>query len=214
MPEGNPMPDIALDTPETGKETLASHVYDQLRQDIISVAIEPGEKLHIRSLCERFDVGLSPMREALSRLSTEGLVAQSDHRGFAVAPMGEQDLVDITRARCWLNELAIRKSIAHGDAAWEEQGKKDRDEFYGKLLKHLRGEPNDIESGTNGMAMARIAEGLVTERPELMLPSNKEGLLRAIEVIYERDRRASMPAIIRARLDEIRRFQNDEPPLA
>src|SRR5258708_36652802 len=35
--------------------------------------------------------------------------------------MGEKDLVDITRARCWLNEVAIRKSIAHGDAAWEEQ---------------------------------------------------------------------------------------------
>src|SRR5205085_6496812 len=83
------MPEIALDSPETAKETLASHVYDRLRQDIISVAIEPGEKLHIRSLCERFEVGLSPMREALSRLSSERLVAQSDHRGFAVAPMGE-----------------------------------------------------------------------------------------------------------------------------
>jgi DNA-binding GntR family transcriptional regulator len=115
------MSETALDNPESAKETLASLVYDRLRQDIISVAIEPGEKLHIRSLCERFEVGLSPMREALSRLSSEGLVAQSDHRGFAVAPMDEEDLVDITRARCWLNELAIRKSIGHGDAAWEEQ---------------------------------------------------------------------------------------------
>ena len=115
------MSDMLPVHPEAGKETLASHVYDRLRQDIISVAIEPGEKLHIRSLCERFDVGLSPMREALSRLSTEGLVAQSDHRGFAVAPMGDEDLVDLTHARCWLNELAIRKSIAQGDAAWEEQ---------------------------------------------------------------------------------------------
>jgi len=105
------MSETALDNPESAKETLASLVYDRLRQDIISVAIEPGEKLHIRSLCERFEVGLSPMREALSRLSSEGLVAQSDHRGFAVAPMDEEDLVDITRARCWLNELAIRKSI-------------------------------------------------------------------------------------------------------
>lgn len=109
-----------LDTTEERKETLASHVYDRLRQDIISVAIAPGEKLHIRSLCDRFDVGLSPIREALSRLSTEGLVAQSDHRGFAVAPMSESDLLDLTRARCWLNELAIRNSIANGDAAWEE----------------------------------------------------------------------------------------------
>src|SRR5215470_19799354 len=112
------MSDASLDPP--GKETLASHVYDQLRQDIISVAIARGEKLHIRSLCERFDVGLSPVREALSRLSTEGLVAQSDHRGFAVAPMSETDLVDLTRARSWLNEMAIRKSIENGDAAWEE----------------------------------------------------------------------------------------------
>jgi DNA-binding GntR family transcriptional regulator len=102
------------------KETLASIVYDRLRQDIISVAVPPGEKLHIRSLCERFDVGLSPVREALSRLSTEGLVAQSDHRGFAVAPMSEADLVDLTRARSWINEIAVRKSIENGDAAWEE----------------------------------------------------------------------------------------------
>jgi GntR family carbon starvation induced transcriptional regulator len=102
------------------KETLASFVYDRLRKDIISVAVPPGEKLHIRSLCERFEVGLSPVREALSRLSTEGLVAQNDHRGFTVAPISEADLVDLTRARSWLNDIAIRKSIARGDAAWEE----------------------------------------------------------------------------------------------
>lgn len=114
------MSDTALGPAEETKETLASHVYDRLRQDIITVAIEPGEKLHIRSLCDRFDVGLSPIREALSRLSTEGLVAQSDHRGFAVKPLSEEDLVDLTRARCWLNELCIRKSIENGDATWEE----------------------------------------------------------------------------------------------
>jgi len=102
------------------KETLASFVYDRLRKEIISVAVPPGEKLHIRSLCERFEVGLSPVREALSRLSTEGLVAQNDHRGFTVAPISEADLADLTRARSWLNEIAIRKSIARGDAAWEE----------------------------------------------------------------------------------------------
>jgi GntR family carbon starvation induced transcriptional regulator len=111
---------IDLDDNAERKETLASLVYERLRREIISVAVGPGEKLHIRTLCDRFNVGLSPMREALSRLSTEGLVAQSDHRGFTVAPMSEADLVDLTRARCWLNEIAIRKSIESGDAAWEE----------------------------------------------------------------------------------------------
>jgi len=109
-----------LDENAERKETLASLIYDRLRKDIISVAVTPGEKLHIKSLSERFDVGLSPVREALSRLSTEGLVAQNDHRGFTVAPVSENDLVDLTRARCWLNEVAIRKSIENGDAAWEE----------------------------------------------------------------------------------------------
>ena len=114
------MSSVDLEETVDRKETLASFVYDRLRKDIISVAVPPGEKLHIRSLCERFEVGLSPVREALSRLSTEGLVAQNDHRGFTVAPISEADLVDLTRARSWLNDIAIRKSIERGDAAWEE----------------------------------------------------------------------------------------------
>lgn len=115
-----PVPILDLVPQEDRKETLASAAYDRLRQEILTVAIAPGEKLHIRALCDRFGVGLSPMREALSRLSSEGLVSQSDHRGFAVTGLSEQDLVDLTRARCWVNELAIRNSIANGDAAWEE----------------------------------------------------------------------------------------------
>ena len=51
------MPDAEPNDTADRKETLASIVYDRLRQDIISVAVPPGEKLHIRSLCERFDVG-------------------------------------------------------------------------------------------------------------------------------------------------------------
>lgn len=114
------MPALEIIEPEDRKETLASAVYDQLRQAIITVSIAPGEKLNIRALCDRFAVGLSPMREALSRLSSEGLVTQIDHRGFAVTGLSEDDLIDLTRARSWLNELAIRNSVANGDAAWEE----------------------------------------------------------------------------------------------
>jgi DNA-binding GntR family transcriptional regulator len=48
------------------------------------------------------------------------LVAQSDRHGFSVADISEADLVDLTRARAWLNALAIRKSIERADAEWEE----------------------------------------------------------------------------------------------
>ena len=100
--------------------TLASSAYAQLRQEIIGGAQQPGSRLHIKHLCERFGVGLSPMREALNRLSAEGLVRQFDQRGFRVAPLDVEDLRDLTRMRCWLNEAALRAAIMAGDAAWEE----------------------------------------------------------------------------------------------
>lgn len=106
---------------KAGKETLASAIYAQLRQEIIAITLPPESKLNIRELCSRFSVGLSPVREALSRLSMERLVLQTDHRGFAVAPLSAADLDDLTRARCAIDGLALRLSIAAGGESWEEQ---------------------------------------------------------------------------------------------
>jgi GntR family transcriptional regulator, carbon starvation induced regulator len=100
--------------------TLASSAYGQLRREIITGGQMPGSRLHIKQLCDRLGIGLSPMREALNRLSAEGLVRQYDQRGFRVAPLDAEDLRDLTRMRCWLNEAALRAAIASGDAAWEE----------------------------------------------------------------------------------------------
>src|SRR5450432_1808726 len=109
------------DTAEvTGKETLASSVYEQLRQDILTAELAADAKLNIRALCERFSVGLSPVREALSRLSRENLVRQADHRGFTVAPLSKADLQDLTKARCAIDAMALRQSIEAREAAWEE----------------------------------------------------------------------------------------------
>ena len=113
---------MPLDLPEAErqKQTLASSAYDSLRQAIITGALAPGERLRIRVLCDRLAMGLSPVREALSRLSSEGLVAQQDHRGFSVAALSLEGLDSLLRARIWLNEIGLRESIRHGDAAWEE----------------------------------------------------------------------------------------------
>lgn len=100
--------------------TLASAAYDRLRQEVTKAQLLPGQKLNIRQLCERYGIGLSPMREALTRLSRDGLVTHTDQQGFRVAPISIAELQELTRTRCWLNEIALRESIAHGDAAWEE----------------------------------------------------------------------------------------------
>ena len=80
----------------------------------------PGTRLQTRKLGERYGVGLSSIREALSILSSEGLVVRRDRRGFIAAPVSEADLDDLTRARCWINEIGLRQSIERGDAEWEE----------------------------------------------------------------------------------------------
>jgi GntR family transcriptional regulator, carbon starvation induced regulator len=101
-------------------ETLTSAVVEALRRAVITGEFAPGEKLRVRQLAERFGTGLSPIREALNRLLHDGLVQQSDLRGFSVAPATEADLEELTKARLWANEKALRESITHGDAAWEE----------------------------------------------------------------------------------------------
>ncbi|MFT4097270.1 MAG: FCD domain-containing protein [Rhodoblastus sp.] len=101
-------------------ETFASVAYARLRGEIISGQFAGGEKLRVRQLCERYGFGISPVREALNRLSSDGLVVQSDLHGFRVAALSLEDLQELTRTRAWLNDRALRESIEHGDAAWEE----------------------------------------------------------------------------------------------
>jgi GntR family carbon starvation induced transcriptional regulator len=100
--------------------TRTRAIYEQLRRDIIQGALPPGEKLRIEVLRTRYNVGGTPLREAMNRLSTEGLVTQSDQRGFRVTPVSADDLLELTRTRCWINEVALRESIARGGREWEE----------------------------------------------------------------------------------------------
>lgn len=105
---------------EEAGATLAYQAYLRMRHDIVNAAFAPGTRLRTRSLCERYEVGLAPVREALTRLSSEGLVVQSSRRGFAVPMFGRSHLEELTRTRCWISGLAVRASMAYADPTWEE----------------------------------------------------------------------------------------------
>lgn len=100
--------------------TRATNLYDQLRSDLLAGHHEPGSKLAIEALCALYDTSQTPLREALNRLTTDGLVQRREQRGFAVAEISAADLDEITRTRCWLEEIALRQSIAARSTAWEE----------------------------------------------------------------------------------------------
>jgi len=113
------------DTLEARKRTrakrrfTASELFDQLRADILTCRLPPGTRLMFKDLRERYGAGVSQLRETLMRLAAERLAIVENNRGFCVAPVSREELVDIIRVRTELEMLAIRGAIQHGDLRWE-----------------------------------------------------------------------------------------------
>lgn len=97
-----------------------SNIYDRLRDDIIHGHLAPGDKLKIEVLREHYGVGATPIREALSLLTADGLVERLEQRGFRVAEVSDSEFVELLAMRCWLEERALRRSIRLGGKEWEE----------------------------------------------------------------------------------------------
>ena len=101
--------------------TLATTVYDRIRDDIQTGHLQPGRWLRLRELIETYETGNSPLREALSRLASNGVVDWEENRGFSVPTASIDGLQELFRTRCLMEEIALRKSILNGDNAWEEK---------------------------------------------------------------------------------------------
>lgn len=83
--------------------------------------LAPGEKLKIDTLRKVLDTGASPVREALSLLTSDQLVERIDQRGFRAAEASKSNFEEILGLRCYLEEMALRQSIANSEGAWEER---------------------------------------------------------------------------------------------
>ena len=121
---GREAAETAIVPPEkaaVSEETVSADIFRLLRSDIISGTLQPGARLRFIELHARYDIGTSPLREALSRLAADRLVIQEVNRGFSVPPISLEDFADIARLRSALERGAIEASIARGDETWEEQ---------------------------------------------------------------------------------------------
>lgn len=102
-----------------GKSTAGSRVYQRLRHDVISGELQPGQRLTLETLKNQYQVGMTPLREALYRLSASLLVITEDHQGFRVADISLEHLQQVLTAREHFECLILKESIARGDLAWE-----------------------------------------------------------------------------------------------
>ncbi|MEO1681274.1 MAG: GntR family transcriptional regulator [Pseudomonadota bacterium] len=104
----------------SGEGSATQRVYKMLRHMIVTGELEPGEKLKIDSLRQRLHTGASPIREALSLLTSDNLVERLDQRGFRTAEVSAKNFEELLFLRCTLEDLALRESIANATEAWED----------------------------------------------------------------------------------------------
>ncbi len=101
--------------------TKAERVYEVLRADILAGRLQPGSRLRYAELCDRYETSTGVLREAMLRLSEQGLVKGEPQQGFQVVDLSIEDLRDLTGARVVLESLALRSALDDGDIEWESR---------------------------------------------------------------------------------------------
>jgi DNA-binding GntR family transcriptional regulator len=126
-----------------GAKTLADEAFARIRGDIITGSFAPGEKLQPEMLRQRYTLGVSPLREALARLASDGLTVAAGQRGFFAPPVSAGELRDVTQLRAEFSTRAVALSIQYGDDAWESAVVAASYQLN-KLIEPLESEPHAL----------------------------------------------------------------------
>jgi DNA-binding GntR family transcriptional regulator len=166
---------------------LTQRAYEGLRADLLACRIRPGSRLKIQELCDRCSVSLGAVREALSRLTSEGLVVSEPQRGFRAAPVSVADLQDLTMVRIEVESLCLKRAIELGTVDWEAQ----LVAAFHRLSRTRERVPSDPMRSDDEWAEAHAAFHLA-----LVEGADSPWLLRLHSQLYaqsERYRRLSIP---------------------
>lgn len=96
----------------TERGTLQDRVYGALSAEIAGGMLEPGTRLRVAHLAKRFGTSQAPIREALSRLTEEGLAATVPYLGSVVRQPSWEEIQDIYALRSELEAYAVRRALS------------------------------------------------------------------------------------------------------
>ncbi len=91
----------------------SDHAADQIRSAIVQGVFQPGDRLIEKKLTEELNLSRHPVREALRRLSQEGLVDVRPNRGAVVAKLEPRNVLEVYAIRSALGELALKEMQKH-----------------------------------------------------------------------------------------------------
>lgn len=91
---------------------LGEAAYRRLRADIVACRLSPGERLTERGLASQLGIGVSPIREALTRLDHEGLVRTIPRKGYQVMPLTIQSVNELFDFWAMIGPELVRRGVA------------------------------------------------------------------------------------------------------
>ena len=103
------------------RATLSDQIYDYLRGEILTGGFVPGERLDLGDLVERLRVSKMPVKEAIARLATEGLLDVQAQRGTFVSQVNPRELAETFEVRCALEMMAGELACARAKKSETEQ---------------------------------------------------------------------------------------------
>jgi DNA-binding GntR family transcriptional regulator len=138
---GSPLDVLAAGEASTGPRTLAEKAFETLHEAIITGRLRPGERLPIEELAAVLEMSAMPIREAVRRLHSAGLVENIPHRGARVTELSIADLAEVYEARLALEMLAIRRAAERFGA--------EREDLARLRLAELESMPDDNSAATS-----------------------------------------------------------------
>ena len=95
------------------KKTMSDYIYHEIKDAIVFLEYEPGEKLSEVQLAQKYNVSRSPVRAALAILERDGLVMIKPQSGTTVSEISFKRAQDMQQIRCLLEPHAARMAALH-----------------------------------------------------------------------------------------------------
>lgn len=104
---------------QTDKLSKVDCAYELLKSDILNVTIPPDTPLKMTWIQKQYNIGTTPLREALTRLESDHLVILQPNKGYMVAPVSIDELMELYRARRLIKQQLLKEAMLFGDKNWE-----------------------------------------------------------------------------------------------
>jgi DNA-binding GntR family transcriptional regulator len=104
-----------------GDDNSQERAYRYLKDAILNLEFRANAPMRAQSIAQSLKVSRTPVREALSRLEQEGLVARAGGWGYVVKPVSLKEALDIYKVREALEVEAVREAISNVEGAQLER---------------------------------------------------------------------------------------------